>query len=100
MLPFLPAGGLGDLRKVIPLGVFCGRLMVLAVSLAKMRLGFLPVIPDASGMIPGPHLIYGILMHILDENLAFMSFSLRRWVLGGGSRLIPVDAFWPPSVRE
>jgi hypothetical protein len=49
--------------------------MFLAVSLAKMRLGFLPVIPHASGMIPGPRLIYGILMHIPDENLIFSAFS-------------------------
>ena len=38
-------------------------------------------------------------LYILDENLAFMSFSLHPSVFRGGSRLIPVDAFWLPSVR-
>ena len=100
MLPFLPAGGLGDLRMVIPFGFNGGRLMVLAVSLAKMRVGFLSVIPDASGMIPGPHLIHGILIHISNENLTFMGLSSHCCVFGDGSRRFPVDAFWLPSVRE
>ena len=81
-------------------GVFCGPRIFCVVSLAKMRVGFLSVIPDASGMIPGPHLIHGILMHISNENLTFMSFSLHCCVFGDGDRRFPVDAFWPPSVRE
>ena len=84
---------------VIPFGFNGGRLMVLAVSLAKMRVGFLSVIPDASGMIPGPHLIHGILMHISNENLTFMGLSSHCCVFGDGSRRFPVDAFWLPSVR-
>ena len=50
-------------------------------------------------MILGPPLICVESLYILDENLTFMSFSLHPSVFGGGSRLIPVDAFWLPSVR-
>ena len=50
-------------------------------------------------MILGPPLICVESLYILDENLTFMSFSLHLSVFGGGSRLIPVDAFWLPSVR-
>ena len=91
--------GRGALGKPIPLGVSCGVCSFWAVSLAKIKLGFFCVRSEAPGTIPGPPLICVESLYILDENLTFMSFSLHPSVFGGGSRLIPVDAFWLPSVR-
>ena len=66
--------GRGALRKPFPLGVSCGVCYFWAVSLAKIKLGFLCVRSEAPGTIPGPPLICVESLYILDENLTFMSF--------------------------
>ena len=49
--------GRGEPRKPIPLSVSCGVCYFWAVSLAKIKLGFLCVLSEAPGTIPGPPLI-------------------------------------------
>ena len=66
--------GRGELRKPIPLGVSCGLCYFLAVSLAKIKLGFLCVRSEAPGTIPGPPLICVESLYILDENFTFMIY--------------------------
>ena len=61
------------LRKPFPLGVSCGVCYFLAVSPAKLKLGFIGVRSEAPGTIPGPPLICVELLYILHENLTFMS---------------------------
>ena len=63
---------MGELRKPIPLGVSCGLCYFWAVSLAKIKLGFLCVRSEAPGTIPGPPLICVESLYILGENLTFM----------------------------
>ena len=64
--------GRGALRKPFPLGVSCGVCYFLALSLAKLKLGFIGVRSEAPGTIPGPPLICVESLYILDENLTFM----------------------------
>ena len=74
--------GRGALRKPIPLGVSCGVCYFLAVSLAKIKLGFLCVRSEAPGTIPGPPLICVESLYILDENLTFMIYHYIFLCLG------------------
>ena len=74
--------GRGELRKPIPLGVSCGLCYFLAVSLAKIKLGFLCVRSEAPGTIPGPPLICVESSYILDENLTFMIYHYIFLCLG------------------
>ena len=62
------------LRKPFPLGVSCGVCYFWAVSLAKIKLGFLCVRSEAPGTIPGPPLICVESSYILDESLTFMIY--------------------------
>ena len=74
--------GRGALRKPIPLGVSCGVCYFWAVSLAKIKLGFLCVRSEAPGTIPGPPLICVESLYILDENLTFMIYHYIFLCLG------------------
>ena len=74
--------GRGEPRKPIPLGVSCGVCYFWAVSLAKIKLGFLCVRSEAPGTIPGPPLICVESLYILDENLTFMSYHYIFLCLG------------------
>ena len=73
---------MGELRKPIPLGVSCGVCYFWAVSLAKIKLGFLCVRSEAPGTIPGPPLICVELLYILHENLTFMIYHYILLCLG------------------
>ena len=64
--------GRGAPRKPFPPGVSCGVCYFLALSLAKLKLGFIGVRSEAPGTIPGPPLICVESLYILDENLTFM----------------------------
>ena len=75
-------GGRGEPRKPIPVGVSCGLCYFLAVSLARIKLGFLCVLSEAPRMIPGPPLICVESSYILDENLTFMIYHYSFLCLG------------------
>ena len=95
-----PGGGGGEPRKPIPLGVSCGLCYFWAVSLAKIKLGFLCVRSEAPGTIPGPLLICVESLYILDENLTFMSCHYIFLCLGAALGSSLSMAFWLPSVRS
>jgi hypothetical protein len=91
---------MGELRKPIPLGVSRGVCYFWAVSLAKIKLGFLCVRSEAPGTIPGPPLICVELLYILDENLTFMIYHYIFLCLGAAPGSSLSMAFWLPSVRS
>ena len=88
------------LRKPIPLGVSCGVCYFWAVSLAKIKLGFLCVRSEAPGTIPGPPLICVESLYILDENLTFMIYHYIFLCLGAAPGSSLSMAFWLPSERS